>query len=116
MKPGDELAQCFPNCVALSAHFPRECNGKDANTLPLLAQNTQNPARFLAETWQGLVSKDIQQNERRKHSPKHLNHTSKKEDLMKQILSYTFLRKVPQIPLWRIAARAHLRKTTAQTS
>lgn len=50
MKPGDELAQSFPNRVALSAHFPQECNGKDANTLPVLAQNTQNPARFLAET------------------------------------------------------------------
>lgn len=99
MKPGDELAQCFPNRVALSAHFPQECNGKDANTLPILAQSTQNPARFLAETWQGLVSKDIQQNERRKHSPKHLYHTSQKEDLMKQVLFYAFLRKVPQIPL-----------------
>lgn len=58
MKPGDELTQCFPNRVALSAHFPQECTGKGANTLPFLAQNTQNPARFLAETWQGLVSKD----------------------------------------------------------
>ena len=99
MKPGDELTQCFPNCVALSAHLLHECNGKDANTLPLLAQNIQNPARFLAETWQGLVSKDIQQIERRKHGPKHLYHTSEKEDLMKQILSYAFLRKAPQIPL-----------------
>lgn len=52
MKPGDELAQCFPNRVALSAHFPQECNGKDENAPPLLAQNAQNPARFLAETWQ----------------------------------------------------------------
>lgn len=99
MKPGDELTQCFPNRVALSAHFPQECTGKGANTLPFLAQNTQNPARFLAETWQGLVSKDIQQIERRKHGPKHLYHTSQKEDLMKQVLSYAFLRKVPQIPL-----------------
>lgn len=99
MKPGDELPQCFPNRVALSAHLLQECNGKDANTLPLLAQNAQNPVRFLAETWQGLVSKDIQQNERRKHSPKHLYHTSQREDLMKQILSYAFLRKAPQIPL-----------------
>lgn len=99
MKPGDELPQCFPNRVALSAHLLQECNGKDANTLPLLAQNAQNPVRFLAETWQGLVSKDIQQNERRKHSPKHLYHTSQREGLMKQILSYAFLRKAPQIPL-----------------
>ena len=99
MKPGDELAQCFPNRVALSAHFPQECNGKDANTLSLLAQNTQNPARFLAETWQGLVSKDIQQIERRKHSPQYLYHTSLKEDLMKQVLSDDFLRNAPQIPL-----------------
>lgn len=99
MKPGDELTQCFPNRVALSAHFPQECNGKGANTLPFLAQNAQNPARFLAETWQGLVSKDIQQIERRKHSPKYLYHTSQREDLMKQVLSYTFLRKVSQIPL-----------------
>lgn len=50
MKPGDELPQCFPNRVALSAHLLQECNGKDANTLPLLAQNAQNPVRFLAET------------------------------------------------------------------
>lgn len=99
MKPGDELTQCFPNRIALSAHLLQECNGKDANTLPLLAQNAQNPARFLAETWQGLVSKDIQQSERRKHNPNRLYHTSQREDLMKQILSYTFLRKVPQIPL-----------------
>lgn len=99
MKPGDELPQCFPNRVALSAHLLQECNGKDANTLPLLAQNAQNPVRFLAETWQGLVSKDIQKIERRKHSPKHLYHTSQREDLMKQILSYAFLRKAPQIPL-----------------
>lgn len=99
MKPGDELTQCFPNRVALSAHFPQECNGKGANTLPFLAQNAQNPARFLAETWQGLVSKDIQQIERRKHSPRHLYHTSQREDLMKQVLSDTFLRKAPQIPL-----------------
>lgn len=99
MKPGDELAQCFPNRVALSAHFPQKCTGKGANTLPFLAQNTQNPARFLAETWQGLVSKDIQQSERRKHSPNRLYHTSQREDLMKQILSYAFLRKAPQIPL-----------------
>lgn len=99
MKPGDELTQCFPNRVALSAHFPQECTGKGTNTLPFLAQNTQNPARFLAETWQGLISKDIQQNERRKHSPKHLYHTSQREDLMKQVLSDTFLEKVPQIPL-----------------
>lgn len=95
MKPGDELTQCFPNRVALSAHFPQECTGKGANTLPFLAQNTQNPARFLAETWQGLVSKDIQQNERRKHSPKYLYHTSRREDLMKQVLSDTFLGKAP---------------------
>lgn len=99
MKPGDELTQCFPNRVALSAHFPQECTGKGANTLRFLAQNTQNPARFLAETWQGLVSKDIQQNERRKHSPKYLYHTSQREDLMKQVLSDTFLKKAPQIPL-----------------
>ena len=99
MKPGDELTQCFPNRVALSAHFPQECTGKGANTLPLLAQNAQNPARFLAETWQGLISKGIQQNERRKHSPKHLYHTSQREDLMKQVLSDAFLRKAPQIPL-----------------
>lgn len=99
MKPGDELAQCFPNRVALSAHFPQECTGKGANTLPFLAQNTQNPARFLAETWQGLVSKDIQQNKRRKHSPRHLYHTSQREDLMKQVLSDAFLEKAPQIPL-----------------
>lgn len=99
MKPGDELTQCFPNRVALSEHFLQECTGKGANTLPFLAQNTQNPARFLAETWQGLVSKDIQQIERRKHSPKHLYRTSQKEDLMKQILSYVFLGKAPQIPL-----------------
>ena len=99
MKPGDELTQCFPNRVALSAHFPQECTGKGANTLPFLAQNTQNPARFLAETWQGLVSKDIQQSERRKHSPNHLYHTSQKEDLMKQVLSYAFLEKAPQRPL-----------------
>ena len=95
MKPGDELTQCFPNRIALSAQLLQECNGKDTNTLPLLAQNTQNPARFLAETWQGLVSKDIQQNERRKHSPKYLYHTSQREDLMKQVLSDTFLRKAP---------------------
>lgn len=95
MKPGDELTQCFPNRVALSAHFPQECTSKGANTLPFLAQNTQNPARFLAETWQGLVSKDIQQNERRKHSPKYLYHTSQREDLMKQVLSDTFLGKAP---------------------
>ena len=95
MKPGDELTQCFPNRVALSAHFPQECTGKGANTLPFLAQNTQNPARFLAETWQGLVSKDMQQIERRKHSPKYLYHTSQREDLMKQVLSDTFLRKAP---------------------
>lgn len=93
MKPGDELTQCFPNRVALSAHFLQECTGKGANAPPLLAQNAQNPARFLAETWQGLVSKDIQQIERRKHGPKHLYHTSEKEDLMKQILSYTFPRR-----------------------
>lgn len=99
MKPGDELTQCFPNRVALSAHLLQECNGKDANTLPLLAQNAQNPVRFLAETWQGLVSKDIQQIERRKHSPQYLYHTSLKEDLMKQVLSDVFLRKAPQIPL-----------------
>lgn len=99
MKPGDELTQCFPNRVALSAHFPQECTGKGASTLPFLAQNTQNPARFLAETWQGLVSKDIQQNERRKHSSKYLYHTSQREDLMKQVLSDTFLEKAPQIPL-----------------
>ena len=99
MKPGDELARCFPNRVALSAHLLQECNGKDTNTLPLLAQNAQNPARFLAETWQGLVSKDIQQNERRKHSSKYLYHTSQREDLMKQVLSDTFLEKAPQIPL-----------------
>lgn len=99
MKPGDELTQCFPNRVALSAHLLQECNGKDTNTLPLLAQNTQNPARFLAETWQGLVSKDIQQIERRKHSPQYLYHTSLKEDLMKQVLSDVFLRKAPQTPL-----------------
>ena len=99
MKPGDELTQCFPNRVALSAHFSQECNGKDENAPPLLAQNTQNPARFLAETWQGLVSKDIQQSERRKHSPNRLYHTSQREDLMKQVLSYAFLRKAPQIPL-----------------
>lgn len=99
MKPGDELPQCFPNRVALSAHLLQECTGKDANTLPLLAQNAQNPVRFLAETWQGLVSKDIQQIERRKHSPQYLYHTSQREDLMKQILSYAFLRKAPQIPL-----------------
>lgn len=99
MKPGDELPQCFPNRVALSAHLLQECNGKDANTLPLLAQNAQNPVRFLAETWQGLVSKDIQKIERRKRSPKHLYHTSQREDLMKQILFCTFLRKAPQIPL-----------------
>lgn len=95
MKPGDELTQCFPNRVALSAHLLQECNGKDANTLPLLAQNAQNPVRFLAETWQGLVSKDIQQIERRKHSPQYLYHTSLKEDLMKQVLSDTFLGKAP---------------------
>lgn len=99
MKPGDELTQCFPNRVALSEHFLQEYTGKGANTLPFLAQNAQNPARFLAETWQGLVSKDIQQIERRKHGPKHLYRTSQKEDLMKQILSYVFLRKAPQIPL-----------------
>lgn len=99
MKPGDKLTQCFPNRVALSAHFPQECNGKDENAPPFLAQNAQNPARFLAETWQGLVSKDIQQIERRKHGPKHLYRTSQKEDLKKQILSYVFLRKAPQIPL-----------------
>ena len=99
MKPGDELTQCFPNRVALSVHLLQECNGKDENVLPLLAQNAQNPARFLAETWQGLVSKDIQQIERQKHGPKHLYRTSQKEDLMKQILSYVFLRKAPQIPL-----------------
>lgn len=95
MKPGDELTQCFPNRVALSAHFPQECNGKDENAPPFLAQNTQNPARFLAETWQGLVSKDIQQNERRKHSPNRLYHTSQRENLMKQVLSDTFLGKAP---------------------
>ena len=99
MKPGDELTQCFPNRVALSAHFPQECTGKGANTLPFLAQNAQNPVRFLAETWQGLVSKDMQQIERRKHSPKYLYHTSQREDLMKQVLSDTFLGKAPQIPL-----------------
>lgn len=108
MKPGDELTQCFPNRIALSAHLLQECNGKDANTLPLLAQNTQNPARYLAETWQGLVSKDIQQNKRRKHSPRHLYHTSQREDLMKQVLSDAFLGKAPQIPLLRITVRAHL--------
>lgn len=37
MKPGDELTQCFPNRVALSVHFPQECTGKGANTLPFLA-------------------------------------------------------------------------------
>ncbi len=95
MKPGDELTQCFPNRVALSAHLLQECNGKGANTLPFRAQNTQNPARYLAEAWQGPVSKDIQQNERRKHSPRHLYHTSQREDLMKQVLSDTFLRKAP---------------------
>ena len=47
---GDELTQCFPNRIALSAHLLQKCNGKDANTLPLLAQNAQNPVRFLAET------------------------------------------------------------------
>ena len=99
MKPGVELTQCFPNRVALSEHFLQECTGKGANTLPFLAQNAQNPARFLAETWQGLVSKDIQQIERRKHSPRHLYHTSQREDLMKQVLSDAFLRKAPQIPL-----------------
>ena len=99
MKPGDELTQCFPNRVALSAHLLQECNGKDANTLPLLAQNAQNPVRFLAETWQGLVPKDIQQNERRKHNPNRLYHTSQREDLMKQVLSDTFLEKAPQTPL-----------------
>lgn len=99
MKPGDELTQCFPNRIALSAHFPQGCTGKGANTLPFLAQNTQNPARFLAETWQGLVSKDIQQNERRKHSSKYLYHTSQREGLMKQVLSDTILEKAPQIPL-----------------
>ena len=99
MKPGDELTQCFPNRIALSAHLLQKCNGKDANTLPLLAQNAQNPVRFLAETWQGLVSKDMQQIERRKHSPKDLYHTSQREDLMKQVLSDTFLGKAPQIPL-----------------
>lgn len=50
MKPGYELTQCFPNRIALSAHLLQKCNGKDANTLPLLAQNAQNPVRFLAET------------------------------------------------------------------
>ena len=99
MKPGDELAQCFPNRVALSAHSLQKCDGKGANTLPFLAQNTQNPARFLAETWQGLISKDIQQNERRKHSPRHLYHTNQREDLMKRVLSDAFLGKAPQIPL-----------------
>ena len=116
MKPGYKLTQCFPNCVALSAHLLQECTSKDANTLPLLTQNTQNPARFLAETWQGLVSKDVQQIERRKHSPQYLYHTSLKEDQIKQVLSDAFLRKAPQIPLKRITARAHLHKTTAQTS
>ena len=53
MKPGYELTQCFPNRVALSAHMQREFNGKEAETLQFLAQNTQNPVRFLAETWQG---------------------------------------------------------------
>ena len=95
MKPGNELTQCFPNRGALSAHFLQECTGKGANTLPFRAQNTQNPARYLAEAWQGPVSKDIQQNERRKHSPRHLYHTSQREDLMKQVLSDTFLRKAP---------------------
>lgn len=95
MKPGDELTQCFPNRGALSAHFLQECTGKGANTLPFRAQNTQKPARYLAEAWQGPVSKDIQQNERRKHSPRHLYHTSQREDLMKQVLSDTFLRKAP---------------------
>ena len=95
MKPGDELTQCFLNRGALSAHFLQECTGKGANTLPFRAQNTQNPARYLAEAWQGPVSKDIQQNERRKHSPRHLYHTSQREDLMKQVLSDTFLRKAP---------------------
>ena len=99
MKPGEELTLCFPTLVGLSAQLLDTSTGKGANTLPFLAQNTQNPARFLAETWQGLVSKDIQQNERRKHSPKHLYHTSQREDLMKQILSYAFLKKAPQIPL-----------------
>lgn len=108
MKPGDELTQCFPNRGALSAHFLQECTGKGANTLPFLAQNTQNPARYLAETWQGLVSKDIQQNKWRKHSPRHLYHTSQREDLMKQVLSDAFLGKAPQIPLLRITVRAHL--------
>lgn len=50
MKPGDELTQCFPNRVALSVHLLQECNGKDENAPPLLAQNAQNPVRFLAET------------------------------------------------------------------
>lgn len=99
MKPGDELTQCFPNRGALSEHFLQECTGKGANTLLFLAQNTQNPARYLAETWQGLVSKDMQQNKRRKHSPRHLYHTSQREDLMKQVLSDAFLRKAPQTPL-----------------
>ena len=95
MKPDDELTQCFPNRGALSAHFLQECTGKGANTLPFRAQNTQNPARYLAEAWQGPVSKDIQQIERRKHSPKYLYHTSQREDLMKQVLSDTFLGKAP---------------------
>ena len=53
MKPGDYLPKCFPNRVTLSAHFRQECNAKEVKPLLKLAQNTQNPARLLAETWQG---------------------------------------------------------------
>ncbi|WP_297148963.1 hypothetical protein, partial [uncultured Ellagibacter sp.] len=54
MKPGDYLPKCFPNRVTLSAHFRQECNAKEAKPLLKLARNAANPARFLAETWQGL--------------------------------------------------------------
>lgn len=54
MKPGDCLPKCFPNRVTLSAHFRQECNAKEAKPLLKLARNAANPARFLAETWQGL--------------------------------------------------------------
>lgn len=50
MESSDYLPKRFPNRVALSAHLRQECNGKDANTLSFLAQNRQNPVRFLAET------------------------------------------------------------------
>ena len=54
MESSDYLPKRFPNHVSLSAHFRQECNAKEAKPLLKLARNAANPARFLAETWQGL--------------------------------------------------------------